>query len=673
MKKHFTLFCFALGMVLSLHAQTLYVADFTTDGDGFPDHTTSTPPAAGPQTATGGASPNDWTVSYTDEPSTDGSANEFSVNSGVMRIQDWGDESATWESASIDVSGVNNIDIQASGATIGTAQNAGGEFFEYFYQLDGGSRVTTSVNTGGSGSAVNYDISNLDVSGASTLVVGFSFLVNGGGDGYEISSFEVTENVPSTDTELNFNLTSSSIDEDGGTIDVCVDIINESATTATTVEVALDAASTATEGMGNDFTASPALTATLTFPAGSTADQCVTFTINDDSDIEGAEDIVLTLQNAGGGTNAGIGTNNTHTLTINDDDVPSNDVIINEVLGDPAPGAAGDANQDGISNTSEDEFIEFYNNGADIDLTGWRIDDAATNGTASPRHTFTSGTFTSGTFLVVFGGGTPDPADFPGASVVTTASAGFIGINNGGDDLFLYDNFGNLVASVSNISATDQSSGRDPDFTGSFADHSTINAGAELFSPGRENVTATTPVELASFNAEITADQTVLLTWNTASELNNAFFAIEKSINGLSFESIGRVKGQGTTTIPQAYQFVDVHPTNGLNYYRLRQVDLDGAEEVHRTLVVDVQASTEEALMIFPTVALSTLNIRYNNATEQPANIQVFNMNGQLVTTDQLGVGTLTKAMDISHLAAGMYLIRVTNNHTVATKSFQKQ
>ncbi len=179
---------------LSFGQGIIYNADFSVEGDGFPDHTTANPPATAPASVTGGgAGPNDWVLSYTATPSSDTSPNEFSVNDGKLTSQDWGG-TATFTSATIDVSGVETLDITAIGQTQGgDVQNGGSEFFEYFYILDGGTPVILDIPLSGdnSGTPVNYAIAGLDVSAASTLEVGFSFNVNGGGDGYVICSFEV--------------------------------------------------------------------------------------------------------------------------------------------------------------------------------------------------------------------------------------------------------------------------------------------------------------------------------------------------------------------------------------------------------------------------------------------------------------------------------------------------
>ncbi len=214
MKKIYsTLLLFCLTFTLAM-SQVLYDADFGTDGEGFPDHTTSNPPAAGPASATGGVATNDWTLSYDVTPGTDGSANQFSVDAaGKMHIEDWGGE-AQFESASIDISAVDAITIDALGMTVGSSvQNAASEFFEYFYIIDGVETVVDVPLSGDSaGDPVNLATGTIDVSGANTLVVGFRFNVNGAGDGYDICSFVVEEvALPVELTKFNVSKTDDKI------------------------------------------------------------------------------------------------------------------------------------------------------------------------------------------------------------------------------------------------------------------------------------------------------------------------------------------------------------------------------------------------------------------------------------------------------------------------------
>lgn len=85
----------------------------------------------------------------------------------------------------------------------------------------------------------------------------------------------------------------------------------------------------------------------------------------------------------------------------------------------------------------------------------------------------------------------------------------------------------------------------------------------------------TVPVTLVYFKGQETKYGNAL-NWETAQEINNAFFDIEHSNDGTHFFSIGKVNGAGTTSLPQSYRFIHSAPGSGLHYYRLAQTDIDG-------------------------------------------------------------------------------------------------
>lgn len=103
-------------------------------------------------------------------------------------------------------------------------------------------------------------------------------------------------------------------------------------------------------------------------------------------------------------------------------------VMFTEILADPPSGLAGDANQDGVTSSIADEFIEIYNNSPlSIDLSGWSISDSVRR-----RHIFSIDSIINPfDYFVVFGGGSP----FTGQ----TASTGSLGLNNSGDTISLFD------------------------------------------------------------------------------------------------------------------------------------------------------------------------------------------------------------------------------------------
>jgi hypothetical protein len=174
---------------------------------------------------------------------------------------------------------------------------------------------------------------------------------------------------------------------------------------------------------------------------------------------------------------------------------PLRDVMINEILSDPADGIAGDANHDGTRDSSADEFIELVNSTArDLDLSGFQLQTRATTSTTDAlRHRFATRTILyAGTAIVVFGGGALNAANiaFAGAQIVR-ASSGGLSLNNGGGVVTLRDAAGTVVSSMSYGSSVgvpgdaNQSITRDPDIVGAFVLHSAAKGSQErTFSPG---------------------------------------------------------------------------------------------------------------------------------------------------------------------------------------------
>ena len=162
-------------------------------------------------------------------------------------------------------------------------------------------------------------------------------------------------------------------------------------------------------------------------------------------------------------------------------------LIINEVLYDPPADLVGDANSDGIREANEDEFIEFVNiSNSPIDLSNFKVYDNLflESDNNEPRHLFSEGTIIyPGQCLVLFGGGSPT-GDFGGA-IVQTSSSGQINMTNSGDLVTIKNTLGETILTfdVSSLSNNpDESYTRNPDLTGDFVQHNSVNS--LLFSPG---------------------------------------------------------------------------------------------------------------------------------------------------------------------------------------------
>jgi hypothetical protein len=163
------------------------------------------------------------------------------------------------------------------------------------------------------------------------------------------------------------------------------------------------------------------------------------------------------------------------------------------------------------------------------------------------------------------------------------------------------------------------------------------------------------PVELTSFQAELQADQSVQLTWETASETNNDGFEVERSGDGIQWSLLGFVDGHGSTLAAQAYDFVDAQPLPGTNYYRLRQVDFDGGFEYSKTVSVEVE-SKKGRLVLFPNPASTEVNLRFSQAYEK-GEVAVFDAMGKLVLQRSLEGGDEAMKLDANGLAKGVYTV----------------
>ena len=109
------------------------------------------------------------------------------------------------------------------------------------------------------------------------------------------------------------------------------------------------------------------------------------------------------------------------------------------------------------------------------------------------------------------------------------------------------------------------------------------------------------PVVLTYFKAEKKEKQ-VTLSWGTSSEKNNDYFLVERSTNGNDFDAIAKIKGAGTTNIPQSYSFDDRIIFSKIAYYRLKQVDFDGSNDYSKKLAIQLHSELNDVIRIYPTV-----------------------------------------------------------------------
>ena len=181
------------------------------------------------------------------------------------------------------------------------------------------------------------------------------------------------------------------------------------------------------------------------------------------------------------------------------------------------------------------------------------------------------------------------------------------------------------------------------------------------------------PVELASFDAT-TEGTEVQLSWQTASETNNAGFAVERKTQDGAWSQIGFREGAGTTSEAQTYRFADAEvPFEAEQVrYRLRQKDLDGTTTLSDEVTVELGAPSKARLHApFPNPAAQQATVRYEVPKTTTVQIAVYDVLGRRVETvvdGQVPAGRAQATVQTGQWAPGAYFVRMQLGDTVHTK-----
>jgi hypothetical protein len=166
---------------------------------------------------------------------------------------------------------------------------------------------------------------------------------------------------------------------------------------------------------------------------------------------------------------------------------------------------------------------------------------------------------------------------------------------------------------------------------------------------GKAKTSGTLPVTWVSFTAKAN-DRGTTLEWATSSELNSAYFVVERSVNpSFGFDSVDTIQAGGESTHVLKYGYEDIFTNPGNLYYRLKQVDLDGKFDYSR--IVAAKAVNNATLKLFPNPATDKLYIQADHEINN-AEMEIHSQSGGLVRS-----GTLSEnqSVDIQNLSPGTY------------------
>ncbi len=175
------------------------------------------------------------------------------------------------------------------------------------------------------------------------------------------------------------------------------------------------------------------------------------------------------------------------------------------------------------------------------------------------------------------------------------------------------------------------------------------------------------PIELLSFDAVACQDE-VCLSWETASEVNNDFFTVEKSQLGYEWESVVKIDGAGNSQEIIKYSTQDNFPYSRHSYYRLKQTDYDGQVSYSDIRTVHFDNGQQNKLSIFPNPSLNEIFIR--GLKSDISDLKIYNSMNQDVTssTSIIDSSISNLKMDISALSNGIYFIKTMSDFGLIIK-----
>jgi hypothetical protein len=161
------------------------------------------------------------------------------------------------------------------------------------------------------------------------------------------------------------------------------------------------------------------------------------------------------------------------------------------------------------------------------------------------------------------------------------------------------------------------------------------------------------PVTLVSFNAMKTGEQSVSLSWATASETNSKNFELQRSQNGSNWFIINSLNAQGESGKTIQYSFVDNSPTEGNNLYRLKMIDNDGTFAYSK--IVNINMGSDPTVGIYPNPTADKITLDPDDLLNAKS-ILISDISGKSVYASE---NVSNGEINVKHLSAGLFLVRI--------------
>ncbi len=256
-------------------------------------------------------------------------------------------------------------------------------------------------------------------------------------------------------------------------------------------------------------------------------------------------------------------------------------------------------------------------------------------------------------------------------NAIITSNCGGGNVTNFSWELFNYPSCGSAIQSgtLSNLTFSPLVIGNDYVFCYTFTVPSTCTHSQHC--PYFVGATVL-PIQLADFSATVSDDK-VALDWETFSELNNDYFTVERTRDGIHFEEVGRVDGAGNSTERKSYRLIDHAPYKGKSYYRLKQTDFDGAYAYSSLISVDM-AGMMNNVTVRPNPMSGNGFVQFTSSVTGTAQLEVLDVFGNIVSTNEFEIvkGSNEIALEGRYMNSGVYFIKLSYQDEVTTVRFVK-
>jgi hypothetical protein len=173
---------------------------------------------------------------------------------------------------------------------------------------------------------------------------------------------------------------------------------------------------------------------------------------------------------------------------------------------------------------------------------------------------------------------------------------------------------------------------------------------------------ASTPSLMMSFDGQVQS-QTADLNWVMENETDCKYFVVERSGDTGGYDSIGVVTGLNNNN-QTTYIYADDHMLNGNNYYRLRQVDMEGVVRYSKVVsLYDMRQEAAPRMSVYPNPTTATLNFSINSTSTQQIFVQIYSISGVLLQSSEqtLNAGNNLQSIAVNNLKTGNYFLKVSN------------